>query len=309
MSQAWLRYLARTLGEHIELTTDLAPDLWPTLADPGEIDSAILNLAVNARDAMPEGGKLSIQTRNVTLDFRAASMDPDARPGDYVQLSILDTGAGMSEEVLQHAIEPFFTTKEPGKGTGLGLSSVFGFAKQSGGFVTLASQVGKGTTVTLYLPRATAEPVKEDAWLTSDSTVPQGDGELILVVEDDHLVREATLQRLEALGYAVIEARTGPEAIERLKSDEPIALVFSDIAMPGGMTGYDLARWVLAAKPRVKVMLTSGYNAARERDGRDAIAHIKVLAKPYTLAELARSIRETLDTGPAQADLTSPVNT
>ena len=155
--------LARTLGEHIELTTDLAPDLWPTLADPGEIDGAILNLAVNSRDAMPKAGKLFIQTRNVTLDVDAASMDPDARPGDYVQLSVIDTGAGMSQEVLQHAIEPFFTTKGPGKGTGLGLSSVFGFAKHSGGFATLASKVGKGTTVNLYLPRAAEGPVQKHA--------------------------------------------------------------------------------------------------------------------------------------------------
>ena len=300
--------LARTLGEHIELTTDLAPDLWATFVDPGEIDSAILNLAVNARDAMPEGGRLRIQTRNATLDSQTANLDPDARLGDYVQLSVIDSGAGMSEEVLQHAIEPFFTTKEPGKGTGLGLTSVFGVAKQSGGFATLASQVGKGTAVTLYLPRAPAEPVKEDAWLTNGSTVPQGDGELILVVEDDDQVRETTLQRMEALGYAVIEVRTGAEAIERLKSDEPIALVFSDVVMPGGMTGHGLARWVLAAKPCVKVLLTSGYNE-RERDGRDAIAHIKVLAKPHTLGELARSIRGTLDAGPAQADVTSPVKT
>jgi hypothetical protein len=148
---------------------------------------------------------------------------------------------------LERAIELFFTTKDPGKGTGLGLSSVFGFAKQSGGFATLASQVGKGTTVNLYLPRAAEGPVQKHAGHT-DST-PQGDGELILVVEDDDLVRKVTLERLEALGYAVIEARSGPEAIERLKSDEPIALVFSDIVMPGGMIGHDLASWVLAAKP------------------------------------------------------------
>ena len=231
-------------------------------------------------------------------------MDPGARPGDYVQLSVIDTGAGMSQEVLQRAIEPFFTTKDPGKGTGLGLSSVFGFAKQSGGFATLASKVGRGTTVNLYLPRAAEGPVQKHAGHTDSS--PQGDGELILVVEDDDLVRKVTLERLEALGYAVIEARSGPEAIERLKSDEPIALVFSDIVMPGGMTGHDLARWVLAAKPCVKVLLTSGYNAER---GHNAIAHIKVLAKPYTFTELAHSIHEALDTAPAQADVTSPVNT
>jgi len=296
--------LARTLGEHIDLTTDLAPDLWPTLADPGEIDGAILNLAVNSRDAMPEAGKLFIQTRNVTLDVDSARMDPDAHPGDYVQLSIIDTGAGMSQEVLQRAIEPFFTTKDPGKGTGLGLSSVFGFTKQSGGFATLASKVGEGTTVNLYLPRAAEGPVQRHAGHTDSS--PQGDGELILVVEDNELVRKVTLERLEALGYAVIEARSGPEAIERLKSDEPIALVFSDIVMPGGMTGHDLAHWVLAAKPGVKLLLTSGYNAER---GHNSITHLKVLAKPYTFTELAHSIREALDTALTQADVTSPVNT
>jgi CheY-like chemotaxis protein len=254
----------------------------------------------------PEAGSLLIKTRNVTLDAHAASLDPDAHPGDYVQLSVIDTGEGMPKEVLQHAVEPFFTTKGPGKGTGLGLSSVVGFAKQTGGFATLASQVGKGTTVSLYLPRTRAEPEQKNVVRTE--TIPQGDGELILVVEDNDLVREVTLQRLEALGYAVSEARSGPEAIERLKSNEPVALVFSDIAMPGGMTGYDLARLVLATKPRVKVLLTSGYDAARERDGRNAGSQIKVLAKPFTFSELARSIRESLDTASAQTDLTSPVN-
>lgn len=292
------KLLERTLGGHIALSTNLAPDIWPTRADAGEIDSAILNLAINARDAMPSGGELVIETRNVTLDARVSEIDPEARPGDYVRISISDTGTGMSKEILQRAMEPFFTTKEPGKGTGLGLSSVFGFAKQSGGFVTLSSRLGAGTTVSLYLPRtAEAEPVASDSASGRD-TVPTGDGELILVVEDNDEVREVSLKRLEALGYAVLEARTGPEAIERLNVGEPIELVFTDVVMPGGMTGYDLARWVHANKPHVKVVLTSGYNAGeRKRDEREPLGNITTLGKPYTSAQLARSMRAALDAG------------
>jgi PAS domain S-box-containing protein len=307
--QAMDALLARSLRENIELTTALAPDLWPTLADPGEIDSALLNLAINARDAMPGGGALAIETRNVTLDLRAASMHPGAHAGDYVRVSVIDTGTGMPPEVLSRAAEPFFTTKDPGTGTGLGLPSVFIFAKQSGGFATLASQVGKGTTVSIYLPRAAPEVAKFDAGSTNGGTVLQGNGELILVVEDDHLIREATLQRLEALGYAVIEARTAPEAIEWLNSDEPVALVLSDFVMPGGMSGSDLARWVLAAKPGVRVLLMSAYNADLGSDGSDPMCRTKVLGKPFTLAELARSVHDALNAGPDQAGLTSPVKT
>jgi CheY-like chemotaxis protein len=168
--------------------------------------------------------------------------------------------------------------------------------------------VGEGTTVSIYLPRAAADAAQSEVGTTNASTVPQGDGELILVVEDDHLVREATLQRLEALGYAAIEARTAPEAIERLKSGEPVALVLSDIVMPGGMSGRDLARWVLAAKPDVKVLLMSAYNTELENAG-DPMCRINVLGKPFTLTELARGVHDTLNTRPDQAGLTPPVNT
>jgi PAS domain S-box-containing protein len=307
--QVMAALLGRALGERIDLTTNLAPDLWPTLADPGEVDSAILNLAINARDAMPGSGVLTIEARNVTLDLHAASMHPDAHAGDYVRVSVIDTGTGMPPEVHSRAPEPFFTTKDPGTGTGLGLTSVFAFARESGGFATVATQVGKGTTVSIYLPRAAPKAAKSDVGSTNGGTVPQGDGELILVVENDHLVREATLQRLEALGYAVIEARTTPEAIERLKSDEPVALVLSDIVMPGGMSGRDLARWVLAAKPSVKVLLMSAYSAALESDRSGPMCRTKVLGKPFTLAELACSVHDALNAGPDQAGLTSPVKT
>jgi PAS domain S-box-containing protein len=262
-----MKLLRRTLGADISLTAQLATDLWPVLVDPGEIDSALLNIAVNARDAMPQGGVLCISTANVTVDASFASLHADPRPGDYVRLSVVDTGVGMKEEVVRRALEPFFTTKEPGKGTGLGLSSVHSFARQSGGFVTLASELGKGTTVSLYLPRAPAQPSVTRGSSPGDR-VPLGGGELVLVVEDDDRVREVTLKRLEALGYAVVEARSGPEAIDLLTTNASIRLVFSDITMPGGLTGYELARWVRTAKPAIKVLLTSGYDrSGDDHDG------------------------------------------
>ena len=311
------KLLQDMLGKRIALTTEFDPDLWPTFADPGEIDSALFNLTLNARDAMPEGGNLFIKARNVTLDARAAEIDPKARPGDYVELSVADNGVGMTPEVLRRAKEPFFSTKGPHKGTGLGLSSVFDFVKHCGGFGALSSAVGKGATVSLYLPRAAgAAPTALDASASTaldaaaNEVVPAGDGELILVVEDDDRVREITLQRLEALGYAVLEARSALEAIERLDTNEPIALVFSDIVMPGAMTGYDLARRILSAKPQVKVLLTSGYNSGdSRRDDSGALAGVATLDKPYTVARLARCVRACLDGAAVQAGETSPVKT
>lgn len=301
-----MKLLERTLGENIEIATELAADLWSALADPGEIDSALLNIAVNARDAMPGGGTLRVETANVSFDDKRASKFPDARAGEYVRLSVIDTGTGMPQDILRRAIEPFFTTKEPGKGTGLGLSSIHSFAKQSGGFITLASEQGKGTTVSLFLPRAVSEAIARRA-ATNRDQAPRGDGEVVLVVEDDDQVREVTLKRLEALGYVVTEARTAPEAIERLEADASIDLVLSDVVMPGGMTGYDLAEWVSSAKPRVKVVLASGYD--RSGGGRESNLKIPMLGKPYTREQLARTMREALDGPPAQMGHTSPVNT
>jgi len=258
---------------------------------------------------MSEGGELVIKARNVTLDARAAEMDPDARPGDYVELSAADNGVGMTPEVLRRAKDPLFSTKGPHKGSGLGLSTVFDFARHCGGFAVISSAVGEGTTVSLYLPRAAAAaPAASDA--AAEEPVPAGDGELILVVEDDDRVREVTLQRLEGLGYAVLEAKNALEAFERLDTDEPIALVFSDIVMPGEMSGFDLARRILSAKPQVKVLLTSGYNSGdRRRDDEDTLAGVVTLDKPYTLARLARSVRACLDGAAVQAGETSPVKT
>jgi PAS domain S-box-containing protein len=288
-----VKLLASTVGEHISVATDLAAGLWPTLSDPGEIDSAILNLAANARDAMPHGGAIRIVTSNVTLGAAAAAAQhADVRPGDYVCLSIADNGPGMPPEVLAQAFEPFFTTKGPGAGTGLGLASVASFAKHAGGFASIESAPGEGCTVKVHLPRAHENAA---AGVSASRAEPAGGGELVLVVEDDDQVREMTLLRLKSLGYAALEARTGPEAIERLKSRDTIRLVLSDIVMPGGMTGYDVARWTAANRPGVKVIMCSGYNEGDVfREASRAIEGVAVLGKPYTRTELASAVSRAL---------------
>ncbi len=285
--------LASSVGEHIAVTTQLAANLWPTRSDPGEIDSAILNLAANARDAMPSGGNIRISTSNVSLDeFEAAKLHVHAKPGDYVCLAVADDGPGMSAEVLAKAFEPFFTTKGPGAGTGLGLASIANFAERTGGFASIESAPGKGCTVRVHLPRAIME---SSARPVPPSAIQRGGGELVLVVEDDDMVREMTIKRLESLGYAVIDAKTGSEAIERLKSQEPIRLILSDIVMPGGVTGYDVMRWAAANKPGVKAILCSGYS-----DGdwvavtQGALDSVNVLGKPYTREQLASAVKHGL---------------
>ena len=290
--QETAKLLASTVGEHISVTIDLAAGLWITLADSGEIDSAILNLAANARDAMPGGGSIRIATSNVSLDAAAAKLHQGAAPGDYVRLAIADNGVGMPQGVLDKATEAFFTTKGPGAGTGLGLTSVASFAGQTGGFMSIESAPGHGCTVMIYLPRATQGPVAQGL---RPSGVPLGRGQLILVVEDDDEVREVTLKRLELLGYSTAEAKTGPEALERLTSQAEVQLVLSDIVMPGGMTGYDVARWVGSNTSNVKVIMCSGYNEG-DRIGvaQGAIDGIITLSKPYTRDQLARALSSAL---------------
>ena len=287
-----IELLRRTLGEQVTVSLRLSPDPCQTSANPGDIDNAIINLAINARDAMPRGGMLTIETRHVTLDADVAGRIANAQPGEYVVLTVSDTGHGMSPEVLKHAMEPFFTTKDPGKGTGLGLATIHSTVRQSGGFVAIDSAVGEGTSVHLYFPKAKPGPIVSRAAPTPKE-VPLGDGELILLVEDNDKVREATANRLESLGYAVLEAKIGPEAITLLETGETIALVFSDIVMPG-MTGYDVAEWVSSMKPNLKVLLTSGYSEMPFAVS-EALRKVKVLAKPYTREQLACALREALD--------------
>jgi CheY-like chemotaxis protein len=288
-----IELLRRTLGEQVTVSLRLSPDPCQTSANPGDIDNAIINLAINARDAMPSGGMLTIETRHVTIEADAAGCIANARPGEYVALTVSDTGHGMSPEVLKHAMEPFFTTKGPGKGTGLGLATVHGTVRQSGGFITIDSTVGKGTSVYLNFPKAEPGPIVSRA-APSQKEAPLGNGELILLVEDNDKVREATANRLKSLGYAVLEANTGPEAITLLGSGEPIALVFSDIVMPGGMTGYNLAERVRSMRPELKVVLTSGSSDVPLAVS-EAARKIKVLAKPYSREKLACALREALE--------------
>ncbi len=285
--------LRRTLGEHITLSTSLARDVWPTRADPGQFQSAIVNMAVNSRDAMPQGGKLVVETRNIVLGGDHTDFHADLRPGEYVQLSISDTGTGMPPEVRDRVFEPFFTTKEKASGTGLGLAMVYGFVKQSGGHVTIYSEVGLGTTINLYLPRAdvtSAAPAADAGKGAADAEA----GETILVVEDDDRVRQLTIRRLKLIGYRVLEAADGPTALEILARGDDVDLVFTDLVMPGGLSGREVAIRARQLRPGMKVLLTSGY--AEELVHGDDLQReqLKVLRKPYQQSELAAMLREIL---------------
>ena len=284
--------LKRTLGDGIEIQGSFATDLRPALADVSEVENAILNIAINARDAMPDGGKLIVQTTNKSLGPDDVVGETGLRPGDYVMLSISDSGTGMSPEVLARALEPFYTTK-PGRGTGLGLSTIYGFAKQSGGHLTIYSEVGKGTSVRLYLPRADGSGVARE----QQPHAPPAEvaaGETVLVVEDNADVRDVTVKRLDTLGYRIVTAENAPAAIAILEARGDIDLVFSDVVMPGGMSGFDLVRWVRANKPSIKVLLTSGFTGEIAKSGDADPANVEVLRKPYAIAELARTVREAL---------------
>jgi PAS domain S-box-containing protein len=286
--------LRRTIGETITISSVLEPGLGRVQADASEVENAILNLALNARDAMTSGGKLIIETQSVTIDdtFAVSVQGDTIAPGNYIRLSVTDTGTGMTPEVLTKAFEPFFTTKEHGRGTGLGLATVYGFARQSGGYATISSAAGIGTTVNIYLPRSDQPFVETADMLTRLSATAD---KRILVVEDNPDVRDVTIQRLEQLGYRILARDSGPAAVNLLRRDPTVDLVFSDIMMVGGMSGYDLADWVRANLPAVKVLLTSGYSDEMAK----RIAHepneLKVLRKPYALADLARALHEAFE--------------
>jgi CheY-like chemotaxis protein len=285
--------LRRTIGTPIDLSTALAPDLWPTVADPGQVESAVVNLVINARDAMPNGGRLVIETFNAALDAGDVASVPGMAAGDYVVLSVADTGHGMAPEVRARAFEPFFTTKPAGKGSGLGLATIYGFARQSGGNVTVYSEPGNGTTVNLYLPRAGRVTAEETA-SPGASEMHAGSGETVLIVEDDDRVRRLTARRLADLGYRVLEAAQGAEALAILAERPGVELVFTDLVMPGGMSGFDLARQVRERFPHARVILTSGYSAGLMNQADIAQLDLQVLRKPYRQAELARVFRAAL---------------
>jgi PAS domain S-box-containing protein len=293
------KLLGPALGENIEIETRLVEDAWPALIDPSQLSSALVNLGVNARDAMPEGGKLTLETANVILDEGYVSAHQDIRPGTYVMIAVTDTGAGIPAELRDKVFEPFFTTKEVGKGTGLGLSMVYGFVKQSGGHIKIYSEQGHGTTIKLYLPRAGA-----DADCRTESpqqSALRGGSETILLVEDNELVRQQVALQLESLGYVTLPAANAGEALALLDGGAKPNLLFTDVIMPGGMNGPQLAQEVIKRHPAIKVLYTSGYTEnAMIHQGRLDPA-VLLLAKPYRKAELARLLRMALGKN-AEAD-------
>jgi signal transduction histidine kinase/CheY-like chemotaxis protein len=284
--------LRRTIPENIKIETVLAGGLWRAHADPGQLENSILNLALNARDAMPDGGRLTIETANVHLDDAYAATHSEVRAGQYVMLAVSDTGAGMTADVIQRAFDPFFTTKPPGQGTGLGLSQVYGFIKQSGGHVSIYSEPGQGTSVKLYLPRFYGE-VETPRTDEPAAPVPSGAGATVLVVEDDDSVRALTVEMVRDLGYRVVAAESGVAALRALDGESEVALLLTDVVMPD-MNGRKLADAALARRPALKVLFTTGYT-------RNAIVHngvldpgVHLIAKPFTVESLAAKIHEVL---------------
>jgi PAS domain S-box-containing protein len=286
------KLLRPTLGEHVEIRPRLAEDAWLAMVDPNQLTTAVLNMALNARDAMPGGGRLTLETRNVHLDEDYASMHSEVAPGNYLMLAVSDTGCGISPENLEKVFDPFFTTKEVGKGTGLGLSMVFGFVKQSQGHIKIYSEVGHGTSVKLYLPRSTG--LGDAAGETQELAPIEGGDEAILIVEDDALVRKYVVTQVGSLGYTTIAVANAAEALEIIDTDVPIHLLFTDVIMPGAMNGRQLVDEALKRRPSLKTLFTSGYteNAIVHHGRLDA--GVLLLAKPYRKPELARMIRVAL---------------
>jgi signal transduction histidine kinase len=286
--------LHRTLGEMIKVETVRGAGLWRVEADPNELESAILNLALNSRDAMPDGGLLTIETANAHIDDGYAAAHPEVVPGQYVMMSVSDSGSGMDAQTIIQAFEPFYTTKPVGKGTGLGLSQVYGFVKQSRGHVKIYSELGQGTTIKIYLPRWEGE--LDPADLKDDEAHPEGDNaETILVVEDDDEVRAYSVETLRELGYRVLEAPDGPSALHVLRHQPRVDLLFTDVVLPNGFSGAQVAAQAKAVIPGLKVLFTTGY-------ARNAIIHhgrldkgVQLITKPFSFSDLAAKVRDILD--------------
>jgi PAS domain S-box-containing protein len=286
-----LSLLQRSLGENVNVRVKTGKGLWPAIVDATQVDDAIVNLAINARDAMPDGGTLTIETRNIKLDQDYAANHLEVTAGDYVMLAVGDTGVGMPPDVIARAFEPFFTTKEEGKGTGLGLSQVFGWVKQSGGHIKIYSEFGHGTTIKLYLPRAEGRTADKES--EPEAATPKGD-ETILVVEDNPNVRKTVIRQLHDLGYRTVEADSGASALQLVKDGLQFDFLLTDVIMPGGLTGYQLADELRADRPDLCVLFTSGYTdlatASGQQERKDPL-----LSKPYRKHDLGRAVRAVLD--------------
>jgi signal transduction histidine kinase len=288
--------LRRTIGEAVSLETVLSGGLWNTHADPNQLENALVNLAVNARDAMPDGGRLTIETQNCFLDDGyVATLAEPVKPGQYVMIAVADSGTGMDAGTIERAFEPFFTTKDVGKGTGLGLSQVYGFVRQSDGHVRIYSEPGEGTSVKIYLPRYFGTAGKAARVLPKRDLARAIGTECILVVEDDQALRAYTVEILSELGYHVFEAQHGLDALPMLEAHPPVDLLFTDIVMPGGMNGRQLADEALLRRPGLKVLFATGYT-------RNAIVHegrldpgVQMIGKPFSMEALASKVRAMLD--------------
>ena len=281
------RLLTPVLGEHVRIETRPGEGIWPIFADPAQVESTLVNLAINARDAMPDGGTLTIECENL----HHHSTDHEPAPGDYVLLSVSDTGSGMPRDVIDRAFEPFFTTKPPGEGSGLGLSMVHGFVKQAGGHVAIESAPGEGTRIRLYLPRTDAASVAEPEDAADAATEPPARPRTVLVVEDNAIVRSVAVARFEELGHSVLEAESAAAAVELLSGTAPIDLLFTDVVIPGGMGGLDLARRASEIRPGIRVIFTSGYAASFNTA--DDLAG-EFLQKPYRDEDLRRALQRVL---------------
>ncbi len=305
----WIRsitdLLGAMLGESIQIHLDLGAEIWPVNTDATRLETAIANLATNARDAMPLGGELTIVTRNVVVTAAEARGRPDVQPGEFVQITVSDTGVGMPPDVVERIFEPFFTTKAEGHGTGLGLSMVFGFIRQSGGHITVTSVPGQGTTFCLHLPRSAGEVEVEAAPAAPSAVI--GGRETILVVEDNDAVRMIATDLLIQLGYEIIEANSPQQALAVLESGRHIDLMFSDVVMPGGMDGFALAEQARRTHPQLRLLLTSGFTEYGERAAH-GLGAVKLLGKPFRQSELAHALRDALDSPlPAEQTADAPI--
>ncbi|MBX6323617.1 MAG: response regulator, partial [Rhodospirillaceae bacterium] len=283
--------LRRALGEGIDLVLKLGPGVLPAMADPAPVEAALANLAANARDAMPGGGRVTIETADIELHEGDAAANPEATPGAYCMLAMSDTGPGIDPEILPRVFEPFFTTKRRGKGTGLGLSTVYGFARQAGGHVTIESRRGIGTTVRLYLPRARPEDGAVDGPEPAQDLSARG--ETVLVVDEIEERRRADAASLAEFGYRVVEAESGREALARLREDPAIDVLLADMVMAGGMPGADLAAEAHKLRPGVRAVLTTGIATMSLAAGRPAMPH-EILPRPHRRVELGRAVRRVL---------------
>jgi PAS domain S-box-containing protein len=283
--------IRKAVGEGVTVNTVIGPGLWNTLVDPGNLENALLNMAINARDAMEGEGRLTIEAANIVLDSDFATAHETVTRGEYVMVAVTDTGSGMSADVIEQAFEPFFTTKPEGRGTGLGLSMVYGFVKQSGGHINIESAIGQGSTIKLYLPRS-LQPA--DVLSDADAGPASGGNEMILVAEDDEHVRETVVAMLNDLGYRVLKAKDAQSALSIIESGMPIDLLFTDVIMPGPMKSTELARKARERMPKLAVLFTSGYTEDAFVGSGPVSESVELLSKPYSRDDLARKLRQML---------------